>query len=80
MTQHARIAEAPLIGAECCGVCKFFRVHPNGAKCHRPPPTAKLIVGQDARGAPALIGTIADWPPTKAEMWCGEFKRKLVEA
>jgi hypothetical protein len=74
----ARLPNSRLIGAECCEACKFYKLHPNGGKCHRMPPTALLILGQGPGGMPAHAATMADWAPVNPDQWCGEFKRGVV--
>ena len=38
---------APVIGAECCGSCKFVWSHPDGsARCRRHPPVALILASR----------------------------------
>jgi hypothetical protein len=73
-THFGEVLDPIIVGGECCGNCRFFKA----AKCCRGPPTALIIVGQGTDGRPAHVGTIADWPPTRSEAWCGEYKRKVI--
>ncbi len=73
------LVQTPLITEECCGNCKHVRQWPNkDLKCHRNPPQALLFMGKTPDGKMVHGGTMADWPPVKAELSCGEYKRRIL--
>jgi len=70
---------APVIGAECCGLCKFVWSHPDGsARCRRHPPVALILASRTPEGKVSHVGTMSDWPPVATDQICGEFKRRVL--
>jgi hypothetical protein len=60
---------------ESCGNCKFSRStlgkgHNISTECRREPPRCFMIGSQTGHG---FIGA---WPPTRRELWCGNWQPK----
>jgi hypothetical protein len=62
-----------------CETCKFL--HEEGINketmrkhytCRRYPPTPQMVPGQGG------VVTVGMFPPTQAQLWCGEWQPKLA--
>jgi hypothetical protein len=73
MERTTLIPAAPVSRGLSCETCKFFEPGPGptgGSECRRHGPAA--LPGQSPTGG--LVFQMF-WPPTRPDLWCGEFQR-----
>ena len=65
--------------ADSCANCKFVFQGSDSLYCRRNPPTGAFVYVPGPGQQPSLMvrGT---FPPIRAEMWCGEYRRGMVLA
>lgn len=62
-----------IIRPENCTNCKFsFAANPQMLVCRRMPPVPQVIP------APGGFQTVGAFSPVTADIWCAEYKRKLL--
>jgi hypothetical protein len=71
----------PLIKAEGCKNCKFAMATDTvNFECRWGPPTAVLMLGQDAHGTVGVRGTLSAFPLVGPDIICGRYERGIVAA
>jgi len=64
-----------------CGTCKFYIANPQDLRqgfCRKAPPQV-FMVPQAGPAGQMQINFVWQWPPTREEQWCGEWRSRLVQ-
>lgn len=78
LIEAQRLTAGPIepISMENCGGCKFFRAGQEQGQCFRYPPT--VLLTKVEKDDPEKISWAGVWPAVNPDMYCGEFKSRLV--
>lgn len=70
-----------LLPIDTCDKCKFFwKPAEHATLCRRHPPgVTNIPVAADPNNNPITVAT-SSFSPIQPDWWCGEFKRKILDA